>query len=67
MFIDQKFQWQTGFGAFTYGQSQIPDVIGYIENQYEHHKHRSFKEEYIQFLKTFDVEYEPDYLFEFYD
>ena len=65
--IDQKFQWQTGFGAFTYGQSQIPDVIRYIENQHEHHRHRSFKEEYIQFLKTFDVEYESDYLFEFYD
>ena len=67
MFIDKKFQWQSGFGAFSYGQSQVSDVIRYIENQQEHHKHQTFKEEYIQFLKKFTIEYDSDYLFEFYD
>jgi len=66
-FIDKKFQWQSGFGAFTYGQSQVSDVIRYIENQQEHHKHRTFKEEYIQLLKKFTIEYDSEYLFEFYD
>jgi REP element-mobilizing transposase RayT len=67
MFINKKFQWQTGFGAFSYGQSQVSDVIRYIDNQPEHHKHRTFKEEYVQFLKNFNIEYDSDYLFEFYD
>ena len=67
MFIDKKFNWQSGFGAFSYGQSQISDVIRYIENQQEHHKHRTFKEEYIQLLKNFNIEYDSEYLFEFYE
>jgi REP element-mobilizing transposase RayT len=67
MFIDQKFQWQSGFGAFSYGKSQISDVIRYIENQQEHHKHRTFRDEYIQFLEKFDVDFDSDYLFEFYE
>jgi len=66
-FIDKKFGWQSGFGAFSYGKSQISDVIRYIENQQEHHEHRTFKEEYIQFLRNFDVDFDADYLFEFYD
>ncbi len=65
--VDNKFQWQSGFGAFSYGQSQVSDVIRYIDNQQEHHKHRTFKEEYIQFLTNFKIEYNSDYLFEFYD
>lgn len=67
MFLDKKFHWQAGFGAFSYGKSQISDVIRYIENQNEHHKHHTFKEEYIQFLKNFDVDFESEYLFEFYE
>ncbi|NBC26633.1 MAG: IS200/IS605 family transposase [Bacteroidetes bacterium] len=66
IFKDTKFQWQSGFGAFSYGQSQISDVIRYIENQEDHHKHRTFKEEYIQFLNRYQIEYNIDYLFEFY-
>ena len=66
-FIDKKFNWQSGFGAFSYGQSQIPDVIRYIENQQEHHKHQTFKEEYIQMLNNFNIEYDSEYLFEFYE
>ena len=65
-FTDQKFQWQSGFGAFSYGKSQISNVIRYIENQQDHHKHQTFKEEYIQFLNRFDVDFDSHYLFEFY-
>ena len=67
MFIETSFQWQSGFGAFSYGKSQLSDVIGYIENQQDHHKHQTFREEYIQFLKKFDVDFDSDYLFEFYE
>lgn len=67
MFIDKKFKWQSGFGSFNYGKSQLSDMIRYIENQNEHHKHQTFREEYIQFLKNFDVDFNSDYLFEFYE
>ncbi len=60
-----KFQWQEGFGAFSYSQSQIGNVISYIKNQKEHHSKKSFKEEYIDMLKKFEIEYEDKYLFEF--
>jgi len=62
--INGKFEWQTGFGAFTYGHSQLTNVIKYIENQEEHHKTRTFKEEYIGFLKLFNIDYKNEYLFE---
>lgn len=62
--INGKFEWQTGFGAFSYGHSQLTNVIKYIENQEEHHKTRTFKEEYIAFLKLFDVNFKNEYLFE---
>tara|TARA_R110002124_G_scaffold263913_2_gene430403 strand:- start:528 stop:968 length:441 start_codon:yes stop_codon:yes gene_type:complete len=64
-FNDAKFQWQEGFGAFTYSISQLDNVIKYIENQEEHHKKQSFKEEYILFLKNFEIEYKDEYLFDF--
>jgi REP element-mobilizing transposase RayT len=60
-----KFQWQEGFGAFSYSQSQIDNVINYIKNQKEHHLKKSFKEEYIEMLKKFEIEYDEKYLFEF--
>jgi REP element-mobilizing transposase RayT len=60
-----KFQWQEGFGAFSYSQSQIDNVINYIKNQKEHHSKKSFKEEYIAMLKKFEIEYNEKYLFEF--
>lgn len=62
--INGKFEWQTGFGAFSYGHSQLTNVIKYIENQEEHHKKRTFKEEYIGFLKLFNIDYKNEYLFE---
>ena len=62
-----KFAWQDGYAAFTYGHSQIGNVIRYIENQEEHHRKRSFREEYMAFLKKFEIEYDARYLFEFFD
>lgn len=58
-----KFEWQEGYGAFSYSHSTLNNVIAYIQNQKEHHKKKSFREEYIDFLKKFEVEYKEDYLF----
>lgn len=66
-FVKGKFQWQEGFGAFSYSHSHIDRVVKYIINQETHHKKRSFKEEYLGLLEKFNVEYNPKYLFEFYD
>jgi len=63
-FINGKFQWQEGFGAFSYSQSQLDTVITYINNQELHHQTKSFKEEYIETLKTFNLEYEDKFLFD---
>jgi len=58
-----KFSWQEGFGAFSYGKSQISDVANYIETQENHHEKRTFREEYLEILKKFDVEYDEQYIF----
>lgn len=58
-----KFEWQEGYGAFSYSHSTLNNVIAYIQNQKEHHKKKSFREEHIDFLKKFEVEYKEDYLF----
>ena len=60
------FAWQDGYGAFSYGRSQIDDVYKYVLNQEEHHKKRSFSEEYTALLKVFGVEFEEQYLFDFF-
>jgi len=62
-----KFSWQEGFGAFSYSISQIDDVYKYIMNQKEHHRKITFKEEYLDFLHKFKVEYNEKYLFEWYE
>lgn len=62
-----KFNWQEGFGAFSYSKSQIDQVVKYILNQKSHHQKLTFKEEYIEFLKKFEIEYLEKYLFEWYD
>lgn len=62
--IPGKFQWQNGYGAFSYGHSQIDKVIQYINTQEEHHKKLSFKDEYLKILEKFDVDYDPKYIFE---
>jgi putative transposase len=68
-FITQKrwvagrFSWQEGFGAFSYSRSQLAAVIRYIENQQKHHAKKSFREEYVELLKRFGVDYDPRYIF----
>ena len=62
--MNKRFEWQTGYGAFTYGQSQINDLKEYIKNQHNHHKKRSFKDEYIAFLEAFKIDYDETFLFD---
>ena len=62
-FIKGKFEWQEGYGAFSYGKSQVKDVIAYIENQEQHHSKKTFRDEYLDFLKKFDVEYDEQFIF----
>lgn len=72
-FINEKklclnhFAWQKGYGAFSYAKSQKEQVVNYILNQELHHKKKTFKEEYIEFLNAFEIEFQEQYLFEFYD
>lgn len=63
--IRGKFSWQEGYGAFSYSKSQLDSVVNYIKNQPIHHQKKSFKKEYLEFLKKFNVEYEEKYLFDF--
>lgn len=58
-----KFSWQEGYGAFSYSKSQLPRVIKYIQNQQEHHKTKSFREEYLALLKAHGVDYDERYIF----
>ena len=62
-FLDSRFEWQSGFGAFSYSKSQVPGVVRYIQNQEEHHKNFTFQQEYTQFLEKFGVEYDERYTF----
>ena len=59
-----KFQWQNGFGAFSYSKSHIDRVYRYIENQKEHHKKSTFKAEYYQLLQEHQINFEEKYLFD---
>ncbi|MBT4382325.1 MAG: IS200/IS605 family transposase [Candidatus Marinimicrobia bacterium] len=61
--IRGRFSWQEGFGAFTYSKSHIDNVAKYILNQPVHHKKTTFKEEYINFLEKFEIEYDEKYVF----
>lgn len=65
--VKGKFQWQEGYAAFSYSRSQRDTVINYIMQQEEHHRKKSFKEEYLEILKNFEVDYDEKYLFEFYE
>lgn len=66
-FVPGRFSWQKGYGAFSYSRSQRNDVIQYIMKQEDHHKRKSFREEYLELLNKFEVDYDPRYLFEYYD
>ncbi len=69
-FINEKklvaghFSWQQGYGAFSYSRSHIDNVYNYILNQEQHHQKKNFKEEYLEFLNKFEIEYDEKYLFE---
>ena len=63
-FVKGKFSWQEGFGAFSYSHSDIEKVYQYILNQEQHHKKINFKNEYLELLKKFEIEFDEKYLFE---
>lgn len=69
MFINEKkwvmgrFNWQEGFGAFSYSHSQLNTVVNYIKNQEKYHSRKTFKDEYLEMLKKFSVEYDAKYVF----
>ena len=63
-FIKFKFQWQEGYGAFSYSHRDLDNVINYINNQKKHHKKHTFQEEYLSFLKEFNIQFKDEYLFE---
>ena len=58
------FRWQEGYGAFSVGKSNLQEVIKYIENQEEHHKSISYKEEYISFINVQEISYDPQFIFD---
>lgn len=62
-----KFGWQEGFGAFSYGHSQIEPVIRYIQNQEQHHRRSSFRDEYLTLLEKFEIKFDQKYVFDFAD
>lgn len=62
-----KFEWQRGYGAFSHSRSQLINVVKYILNQEEHHRKKSFREEYLEMLRKNDIKYQAEYLFEFFD
>jgi len=65
--VNGKFSWQAGYGAFSYGHSQIERVYQYILNQEKHHQQKTFKQEYTEFLEKFDIDYKNEYVFDFLD
>jgi putative transposase len=63
-FTKYRFEWQHGFGAFSCGYDQVDMVAAYIRNQKEHHKVKTFREEYLAILEEHQVEYKAEYIFE---
>jgi len=62
-FVLGKFAWQEGYGAFSYSRSDVPNVIAYIKDQEEHHRKMSFQEEYLKYLKDFEIDHDEQYIF----
>jgi putative transposase len=61
--VQGKFSWQEGYGAFSYSKSEVPTIIQYIINQTDHHKRKTFSEEYYELLKVFEVDFDDRYIF----
>lgn len=66
-YLQGRFSWQDGYGAFTYSKSHIDQVVKYILNQPLHHKKQTFREEYLLLLEKFEVDFDMRYLFEWYE
>ena len=66
-FFRGKFQWQAGYGGFSYSHSQIGQVYNYIYNQESHHHKKTFRMEYLDYLNKFEIKFEDQYLFNFFD
>lgn len=66
-FANSTFSWQEGFGAFSYSKSQAETVVEYILNQPLHHRKRTFREEYHEFLNNYEIAFDERYVFEYYD
>jgi REP element-mobilizing transposase RayT len=64
-FVPGRFNWQEGYGAFSYGHSQLDRIVRYIQNQEQHHKKQTFKNEYMSLLRKFDIAFEEKYVFKF--
>jgi putative transposase len=62
-FLKTRFEWQSGYGGFSYSKSMIPTIANYIESQKEHHRKRTFREEYISMLEEAGIEFDPKYIF----
>ena len=62
-----KFDWQKGYGAFTHSRSQLDTVVRYVLNHEEHHKKRSFREEYLDILRKNEIDYKDEYIFQFFE
>ena len=62
-----KFDWQRGYGAFTHSHSKLATVANYVSNQEEHHRKKTFKEEYLEMLYKFEIDFKEEYMFEFFD
>jgi REP element-mobilizing transposase RayT len=65
--VPGKFSWQEGYGGFTYSRSQVEKVYAYIQNQESHHAKRTFRDEYLSILDKYEVDYDPRFLFEFFN
>ena len=65
--VNNKFSWQDGYGAFSYSHSHIENVYNYILNQEKHHQKITFREEYLEFIEKHEIEFHPEFSFEFYD
>lgn len=65
--IATKFSWQKGYGVFSYSHSHIDNVVKYVLNQEQHHRKKTFRQEYVDFLQKFEIPFEERFLFDFFD
>ena len=61
--VKGRFEWQSGYGGFSYAKSEVPQIMSYIRNQEEHHRQKTFLEEYKEFLTLFGIEHDERYIF----